>query len=268
MRYRWKLMILLLLIALVPIGTMRIFGIRGVRQLGDELVSRTRKNLSQRVTDRLQFMVESYAQMLRQDRQQLEIALIFQADKVKQHLAGPAGETAGVYFANNFGPRRMGPRDLDTTLDHFRIIASNKIELLKVSYSAQVFNGAPGVRPVDVKSDIARLAGMTPIYHRLSGYLKDLVIWQYTALENGLYTAYPGHGGFPENYDPRKQIWYSAASDPDSDWTDQFVDALTGRRVISASRPILGPTGQVKGVTALIIPIRNLLSITSCLMLF
>ena len=45
MRFRWKLMILLVLIALVPIGSMRIFGIRGVQLLGEELVARSREIL-------------------------------------------------------------------------------------------------------------------------------------------------------------------------------------------------------------------------------
>ena len=260
MRYRWKLMILLLVIALVPLGTMRMVGIRGVRLLSNELVSRARKNLSRQATDRLQLIVESYAQMLRQGRQQLEIALIFQAGEVEHHLAGPVEElTDGVYFAKNFGPQRILPRGLVTTLDHFRIIADNKVELLKVTYASQVFNAAPGVKLENVKSDIARLAGMTLVYHRLSDYLKDLVIWQYTALRNGLYSVYPGHDSFPAAYDPRDQPWYRQAFMGRGYWTDQFIDAQTGRQVVAVSMPVTGPHGKTAGATALIMPIRNFL---------
>ena len=260
MRYRWKLMILLLVIALVPLGTMRMVGIRGVRLLSNELVSRARKNLSQQATDRLQLIVESYAQMLRQGRQQLEIALILQAGEVEHHLAGPVDEpTDGVYFAKNFGPQRILRRGLVTTLDHFRIIADNKVELLKVTYASQVFNAAPGVKLENIKSDIARLAGMTPVYHRLSDYLKDLVIWQYTALQNGLYSVYPGHDNFPAAYDPRDQPWYRQAFMGRGYWTDQFIDAETGRQVVAVSMPVTGPHGKTAGATALIMPIRNFL---------
>jgi len=252
-------MILLLLIAIVPMTAMRFFGMRGVRMLGDELVARSRQNLNDTTQNRLKFVVDSYSQMLSQKRETLEIALVYQAAEIERLLAQNLTEPAPAYFAEDFDTGRDLPPDLDIASDYYRVISENEMELFKIAYSAQVFNFAPGVRASAVKDDIQRLSHLTPVYLGLSQYLKDLVIWQYTALENGLYTAYPGHGGFPENYDPRKQIWYSAAFDPDSDWTDQFVDALTGRRVISVSRPILGPTGRVKGVTALIIPIRNLL---------
>ena len=259
MRFRWKLMILLLLIAIVPMTAMRFFGMRGVRILGDELVARSRQNLNETTQNRLKFVVDSFSQMLSQKRETLEIALVYQAAEIERLLAQNMTEPAPAYFAEDFDTGRGLPPDLDTASDYFRVISENEMELLKIAYSAQVFNLPPGVQASAVKDDIKRLSHLTPVYLGLSQYLKDLVLWQYTVLENGLYTAYPGHGGFPEDYDPRKQIWYSAAFEPDSDWTDQFVDALTGQRVISVSRPILGPTGQVKGVTALIIPIRILL---------
>ncbi len=259
MRYRWKLMILLLLIAIVPVGAMRMLGIRGVRSLSDELVARTRQNLSRQAIDRLQFIVDSYARMLQQDRRQLEIALIHQAGEVAHHLAGLAVRPERVYFAENFGPRRLPDAILKTTLDHFRIIADNRVELLKVTYAAQVFNAAPGVRPENVQDAIARLAGMTPVYRRLSAYLKDLVIWQYTALQNGLYSVYPGHDRFPAAYDPRHQAWYRQAFDSQRQWTDQFIDAVTGRQVVAVSMPVTGPGEKIVGVTALVMPIANFL---------
>ncbi|CAB1065253.1 Serine phosphatase RsbU, regulator of sigma subunit [Olavius sp. associated proteobacterium Delta 1] len=259
MRFRWKLMILLLLIAIVPITAMRMLGTRGVRMLGDELVARSRKNLNVTTKNRLKFVVDSYSQMLSQKRETLEIALVYQAAEIERLLAQNMTEPASAYFAEDIDSGRDLPPDLDSASDYFRVISEHEMELFKITYSAQVFNFAPGVKASAVKDDIDRLSHLTPVYLGLSQYLKDLVIWQYTALENGLYTAYPGHGGFAENYDPRKQIWYSAAADPNSDWTDQFVDALTGRRVISVSRPVMGPAGQVRGVTAIIISIRNLL---------
>lgn len=259
MRFRWKLMILLLVIAIVPMTAMRIFGTRGLMKLGDELVARSRQNLNVTAQNRLKFVVDSYSQMLGQKREALEIALVYQVAQVERLLTQNKAEAAFTYFAADFDAARDLPPDFDTAANYFRLISENEMELFKITYSAQVFNLAPGVQVSAVKDDIERLSHLTPVYMDLSRYLKDLVIWQYTALENGLYTAYPGHGGFPENFDPRKQIWYSAAANPDSEWTDQFIDALTGRRVISVSRPITGPAGQFRGVTALIIPIRELL---------
>lgn len=259
MRFRWKLMILLLLIAMVPMTAMRIFGTRGVRLLGKELATRSRQHLNVTAENRLKFVVDSYSQMLSQKREALEIALLFQATEIERLLAQRRPEPAFAYFAEDFDGARDLPDDLDTATNYFRVLSENEMELFKITYSAQVFNLAPGVKASQVKGDIERLSRLTPLYLGLSRHLKGLVLWQYTALENGLYTAYPGHGGFPEDYDPRKQIWYSAVADSNSDWTDQFVDEMTGQRVISVSRGLTGPTGQVAGVTTLIIPIRNLL---------
>jgi hypothetical protein len=38
-----------------------------------------------------------------------------------------------------------------------------------------------------------------------------------------------------QGYDPRKQRWYLEASNLDSFWTDQFVDAAAGQKVIAVS---------------------------------
>ena len=258
MRFRWKLMILLVLIALVPIGSMRIFGIRGVQLLGEELVARSRDNLIASAKNRLMAVVESYSHMLWQAGEQLEVALIAQAREVEHHLVQYSGKTTAVYFAEDIDAGRKMPRDLDTSTLHFRIISENNMELLRVTRSAQVFNLAPGIRYQDVESAINRLAGMTPFYREQSRYLKEYVLWRYTALENGLYTIYPGHGNFSADFDPRKQFWYTEAFRRNSFWTDQFVDAQTGQMVFAASMPVKGPAGETAGVTAIIIPVRNL----------
>ena len=197
MRFRWKLMILLLLIALVPITAMRILGMRGVRMLGDELVARSRQNLNVTTQNRLQFVVDSYSQMLSQKRETLEIALVYQATEIERLLAQNMTEPAAAYLAEDLDSGRDLPPDLDTASDYFRIISENEMELFKITYAAQVFNLAPGVKASAVKDDIERLSHLTPVYLGLSQYLKDLVIWQYTALETDFTLPIPGMVVFP-----------------------------------------------------------------------
>ncbi|MCH8883265.1 MAG: hypothetical protein IIA41_07180, partial [SAR324 cluster bacterium] len=38
-----------------------------------------------------------------------------------------------------------------------------------------------------------------------------LIYWQFTGLENGVYTSYPGHGGYPPEFDHRVRDWYVEA---------------------------------------------------------
>jgi len=90
-------MILLVLIALFPISSMQIFGIKGLRQLGEEFVSRSRDNLIASAKNRLMFVVESYSHMLWQAGQQAEIDLLPQAREVGHRLAHDSGK-AGAFI--------------------------------------------------------------------------------------------------------------------------------------------------------------------------
>ena len=99
MRFRWKLMILLLLIAIVPMIAMRFLGSHGVRILGDELVERSRLNLKVATKNRLQFVVDSYSHWLSQNRETLEIALVYQASEIERLLAQNKPDSKMTYFA-------------------------------------------------------------------------------------------------------------------------------------------------------------------------
>jgi hypothetical protein len=59
MRFRWKLLILLIVIALVPVLVMRTFGVHGLRQLGAELVSQSSGNLVVSAQKQLHLVVDS-----------------------------------------------------------------------------------------------------------------------------------------------------------------------------------------------------------------
>ena len=84
MRYRWKILILFLAIAMVPIMVIRTFGGRGVRQMGDELVSRSRKNRISSMERQIQLLVTTYASVLYAGREQVEMALLLQAREAER----------------------------------------------------------------------------------------------------------------------------------------------------------------------------------------
>ncbi|MFT4627468.1 MAG: serine/threonine protein kinase [Myxococcota bacterium] len=39
------------------------------------------------------------------------------------------------------------------------------------------------------------------------------ITWAYVGLENGVFTTYPGHGGYPDGFDHRESPWYAMARD-------------------------------------------------------
>ena len=77
MRYRWKLLILLLTISLLPGLFVRMFGIGSVRRLGSALTSKSRENLVQQMENRMQMLVDSYSAVLEGVREQIETGLLF-----------------------------------------------------------------------------------------------------------------------------------------------------------------------------------------------
>jgi sigma-B regulation protein RsbU (phosphoserine phosphatase) len=261
MRYRWKLLILLLAISVVPIIVSNTITVRAVSRFGDKISSQMRENLIASAEKRLRFLVDSYSSWLWQGRERIEMALIFQAREVERRLAKDSPLPSKVYFAEDFDKERDLPHDVIQSPLHFRFLAEDKMELLKVSYLAQVFKLAPGVKKDEVTADIARLSAMTPIYKALFKRLQGNVSWHYTSLENGLHSAYPGHGAIPKGLDPRKQPWYRNAVEMRRHatlWSEAYVDPETRQIMLAATMPVKRPNGEIAGVTALVLPINNL----------
>jgi sigma-B regulation protein RsbU (phosphoserine phosphatase) len=110
-----------------------------------------------------------------------------------------------------------------------------------------------------IQEHMARLSDMAPVYRTLRRVSPDLIYWQYTSLKSGLHTSYPGHGGYDEDYDPRKRQWYQRAKQAGHTiWTEPFIDASTGNTILSICRPVTDWQGQFVGVTAIDILIENI----------
>lgn len=259
MRYRWKMLILFLTIAMVPIMAIRTFGVRAVRQMGDALVSQSRENRISGLQRQIQLLVTSYASVLTAGREQVEMALLLQAREAERCLAQKPKLARKVYYAEDFNSGINLPKDITPSAFHFRSRPDESFDLLNVSYSEQVFKLAPGTEPGDVQEDIARLSTLTPVYKEISHRLQNLIYWQNTSLANGLLSAYPGHNGIPRKLDPREQVWYRNAFLGTERWSDPYIDPATRQVVVAAAMPIRRPNGTVAGATALVVPISSLL---------
>jgi sigma-B regulation protein RsbU (phosphoserine phosphatase) len=261
MKFRWKLLILLLAIAIIPISIARTFGVHSVRKLGAALVSQTRQNLVANMENRMQVLVDSYSAVLWRGREQIEMALLLQAKEVERALVEtdpPMPEQ--VYFDEDFNRGTKMPPDTVPSSFHFRTRPDNKMELLRVSYSSQVFKLAPGTAVEDVRKDIARLSRLTPIYRDLSRRFEDVVWWYQTSLGNGLHGVYPGHNAIPRKLDARQQPWYRQALEHPVPWSNPYVDPETRQIVVAAVMPVRRPDGNNAGVTSLVVPMNSLLN--------
>ncbi|MFC1516408.1 hypothetical protein ACFL7E_06575, partial [Thermodesulfobacteriota bacterium] len=158
MRYRWKLLILLLVIAMVPITVGRTLVVHSSHRLGKTLISRSRENRIANMENRLQLLVDSFSGLLWLRRESMETALMYQAAEVDHRLVQETPATSAAYFVEDFDKGRNPAGDLIASSDHFRSLAGGQMGTVAVSYSSQVFKLAQGTEKEDVEADMARLS--------------------------------------------------------------------------------------------------------------
>jgi hypothetical protein len=102
MRFRWKILILFLAVALVPIVVISANSLLTLRQFGNELISRSRQNRINGFEQQIQLLVNSYTAVLEADSKKVEMALLLQAREVEKCLAVTAKPPAKVYLAQDY----------------------------------------------------------------------------------------------------------------------------------------------------------------------
>jgi len=259
MRFRWKLLILMLLISIGPMVLMRTIGLGSVRQFRDTLIDRIRENRITSEKDRLLLIADAHALVLWKARAQVEAALMALAAHAEQLLAKAPVSSTRVYFAGDFDSGIHLPDDTIVSAAHVRQRKNGRIEFLNVSHVEPAFQVPPAVDPATVVKDVARLSGMREPFQRLSRRISDIAIWQNIGLANGLFCEYPGHGNLPAAFDIRRQHWYELAmGSRRPQWTTTFVDPATRQVVVSAVMPLFRPSGTIAGAASIVVPIRNL----------
>jgi len=251
MHIRWKLLILLLTIALTPLAVVSGLSVKSMRSLGRNLAGEVRQSLTDSAENQLGQLIGAYGSTVSSEANSLEFALRLQAREVENFLQTEKPRPRKVWLVEDFDNNDPG---LALTIDKNRTIAEPDGERrsIPVSYDEQAFYVSPGVARNALRADMRRLTLMTPVYRSLQHAHKDKIHWQYTTLENGLHSVYPGHGGIPERYDPRERPWYKNAKEAnDLVWNPPIVDASTRQVMLTVSAPIRRPNGDLAGVTAI-----------------
>ncbi len=100
---------------------------------------------------------------------------------------------------------------------------------------------------------------MTAVYRSLYQEHERILYWLYTSLENGIHSCYPGHGGYPAEYDHRKRDWYKRAMSGEGiSWTPPYVNVSSRQPVLTAAMPVRRPDGSYAGVTAIDVAVADI----------
>lgn len=257
MKIRHKLLILLLAIALLPLVAIAVLHRVWMRQLGSELATGRREILITDAGRDLQRIVRDYGRILNRDKKALELALRVQAREIEAALAQPPPADATAFFSEDYDKGTNVPDDLAPSAMHLEKSTNSEMVRKKVSYDQQVYFLVAGTQRQPVDEDIRRLSTMPEAYYLLNRSNPELMYWQYTGLESGVFMSYPGHGGYIDSYDHRKRRWYTKARDTGVPIWIIYPEFSTKTVVLTITMPVRYPDGKFAGATAIDVPLMS-----------
>jgi len=258
MKFRTKLLILLLLVTMLPLSLSFLSQRASILHFGNKLASDTRSLLNKNAETLLHSLVDDYGRILKRDKAMALLTLQIQAQAVESRLSSsPPESPQPIFFSVDYASAQTQPKDLITTQKYQRRTKQGNLAPIPVSYSQQVIFLAKGIKPREVANDLKRLSSMPEVYKALHEIQPDLFLWQYTALESGIHSSYPGKGGYPVDYDPRQRQWYKEAVKKRGTTQQIVTDVTTGSLILTLAKPIYTTAKKLVGVTALDIDYRQ-----------
>ena len=257
-KLRWKIFITLLVFSLAPLLAVASFSHHGIKKLGRNISNNSRKNLTEMTCESLKKTAENYSKIALLSKKSLEFTLNGLAYEAERALAEDPQIPQRVYFAADFDDEATGPPDFAPSPRYWKESKTGGLSPASISMNHPVFFLAPGVLEESVSSDIHRMTRISRKFRDISLEFNKVIYWIYVSLESGVHVSYPGHGGYPEGYDPRQRPWYTGAKDY-TDWIFPIADATTNQVTFTACKRIHRPDGSFAGVAALDILITDVL---------
>jgi len=260
-KIRWKLLLLLLTIAMTPMVITAVLHRIWTRRLGFQLAEQTRNALVENARQHLLAGADDYGRILQRDKKALEQALIIQAREVERRLAAPPPPSPRIILSQDYDNGVNLPPDLAPSKKHFRQGPDGRLTPTPVTYTQQVYFLAADADRKLAEKEMAQLSTMPEVYRSLYEANADMTYWQYTGLESGLHCSYPGHGGYPPDYDPRVRRWYKEArASGKLTWLGPASEVSTRTITLALSMPVRRPDGTFAGVTATDVPLVGMFS--------
>ena len=254
MNIRWKLLVVMLSMILVPIVLLHWNAQSGMQEMGDELAATTRNAMIQKAREELQIIVDEHSTVLQRERELIEMVLQFQASKLEKWLADNKKEvvepTRGMQPVVAQKPNTAPPATRS------KLMGNGQLQSFAVFYDRVSYRIAERRHG----HFAAASNHMPPIYRQLFEEHPDLVFWQITIFEDRLQTLYPGVNRLPMQFEPTKTDWYRIAREKDGMvWGRPTADPFTGRFQLTVAMRFQNPNNKLFGVTAIAVPVGELL---------
>ncbi len=252
LKFRWKMLILLLTVSLAPLILISASHYITTLQLGNRLAADTHNILTGAARGVLLNLVDDYGRILNRDRELLEVMLNMQAREINRLLAQPPPPLPTLIHSHQYDSGLIPPGGMVPSRKHYLLDPFGIRTSIPVTYDQLVYFLVRGTDPDTSAPEMARLSGMSEFFRTIYRINPEIILWQYVGLESGIQINYPGAGGFPPNFDQRKRDWYRMAKQADRlVWGPPVVDAVTQITVLTLSKPVCYPDGSFAGVTAI-----------------
>lgn len=253
MSFRWKILLLFLAFSLVPIIVVSLINQTVTERTGAVVSQGAAEAMENVVRDDIIQLAGDISEDVARSRNTLLFTVGVLAEKAQQNLADPPARTSEeVYSLRDFRSPTRAPDDV-TELPAYappgRDSAAVSIDYPVLFFAdGRTIRQSDGVYPADVRS----LVATAPLMRRIFQSFQDVIFRVYLSLESGLHCSLPGHGEYPQLYDPRERAWYRRAVEADKPvWTLPLQDAPTNRLILTASAPIRDAAGRTIGVAGL-----------------
>ena len=131
---------------------------------------------------------------------------------------------------------------------------------LKVSYKEQTYRIPSTVNEQAAAEALSKISTLVPVYHSLERKHPDLIFWQLTTLQNGVQMIYPAFQRLPMMRNSFHSNWLRLAREKrELVWSNPHIDPVTMQIVFTVSIPFYRPEGSLIGVTAIVVPVDELL---------
>jgi sigma-B regulation protein RsbU (phosphoserine phosphatase) len=252
MKFRTRLLILLLTVTLVPLGLSFLSQRASILHFGNKLAGETRSQLYDSAVTLLHSLVDDYDRILERDTALALLTLRNQAQAVEYRLnQDQPPPTAPLFFNADYTSPQSQPSDMVATSKRLRPTEEGQLRPIPISFSQQVIHLAEGIKRQQVRNELRRISTMNQVYQELHQIQPELLLWQYTALDSGIHSSYPGKGGYPSDYDPRQRQWYQDAVAAGEPVQRIMTDLSTKRLIMTLAQPVYRQGKELAGVTAL-----------------
>ncbi len=259
MKLRWKHFLVLISASLIPLLAVTLVSQDASSRLGKTISEKARDTLLNTAKEEMVRATGYFASLSLMGGMFYEQAIQRLGARAELALTQPARSDAKVYYARDFDHPQSAPKDMAPSKNHPVHSKDRLVSHKRISREHPNFLLAPGVKKEDIETDIARLTRLTPVFKNLDQASQDGLVWIYASLENGLHMAFPGHGGYPADFDARKRPWYVRAKQLKTSTWLPVVDATTGQPLLTISMPFNHPDGTMAGVVGMDIQITQAL---------